>query len=730
LTRIGLGTLLALAIVMAVPPLRRAALRGTSQAIFLAASPFAPDVSDFNQTGEGTKIVAADGTVLVQLAGTERRSPVALASLPPHVRNAVLAAEDANFYHHPGVDASALLRAAINNVRGGPEQGGSTITQQLAKITYTDRKRSLFRKVKEVLYASQLERHYTKDQLLERYINEVYFGEGSYGIGAASKEFFGITPDKLTPAQAAFLAGKIRAPEGLNPRKDLPAVQRRRDEVLRNMARHHWLSAADLNSALAEPITLSPPSSDSGLSGGTKAPYFVELVRREAATLTAFGDSPEAALFNGGYTIETTLDVKALDATTDAVRKQLNAPGDPSAAVVSVQPGDGAIRNLFGGLDFQHNQFDVASQGTRQPGSSFKPFVYIAALRNGVDPRTTYDSKSPLDLPCNGQPVHVRNYEGTGHGPITVDDAMIHSVNVVFTQLICQIGPDKVVQVAKDMRFQEPINADPAIALGGLTKGVSPLEMAAAYATFAAKGVYAQPYAIARIRDRTGKVVYTHTKATAQVIEPQQAGVLTAALQRVVQQGTGTAAAIGRPVAGKTGTTENFGNAWFIGYVPQLATAVWVGHIEGDIPMTSVHGAAVPGGRFPASIFAATMRAALAGQRTQSLFTAPPDVLGLRPPPPKQPADTAPKPSTTTTATVAPTTSTSVDTGSVDTTPTTAPPDNATTSTTPVRPTTSTPTTAANQRAATSSTTTTTARAPTTTAPVPTTAASTTSTSR
>ena len=710
--RIFLGTGLALAVVVAVPPLRRVALDGASQAIFLATSPFAPDVSNFKNAGEGTKIVARDGTVLVQLEGSEKRSPIELGKLPPHVRNAVLAAEDSNFYHHPGVDAGALVRAGINNVAGREEQGGSTITQQLAKITYTNRKRSVFRKVKEVLYAAQLERHYTKDELLQRYVNEVYFGEGSYGIAAASKTFFNTTPDKLTPAQAALLAGKIHSPEGLNPRKNLPAVQRRRDQVLHNMHRHHWLSDTDLQAALSEPVNLAPPASSTGLSGGTKAPYFVELVKREAAGLTQFGSAPEAQLFNGGYTIETTLDVKSLDAATDAVRKQLNSPGDPSAAVVSIEPGDGAVRNLMGGLDFEHNQFDVASQGARQPGSAFKPFVYLAALHSGVDPRNTFDTKSPMDVPCNGQKVHVKNYEGTGHGPMTIDDGLVRSVNVVFSQLICQIGPDKVVQVAKDLGFKEPINADPAIALGGLTTGVSPMEMAAAYATFAAKGLYAEPYAIARIRDRTGQVVYTHTKKTTQVIDPNQAGVLTATLQRVVQEGTGRAAAIGRPVAGKTGTTENFGNAWFIGFVPQLTTAVWVGHVEGDVPMLSVHGGAVAGGRFPASIFAATMRAALVGQRTEKLFVASPDSLGLQPPPPPPapaPPDTA-KAAAATTSSSTTSTSTTMP-GDTSTTTDSSTTSSSTTSTTARSKQQSTTTSTTSSSTTTSSTTTTTTAA-------------------
>lgn len=625
----GLGAFLVVVVVLAVPPLRQGAFDLASEAIFLATTPFAPDVSDFSAAPQSTKVLAADGSTLVELDGTQRLQPVKLADLPDHVRHAVLAAEDARFYQHPGVDAGALARALLNNIRGGHEQGGSTITQQLAKINYTHRQRTVFRKVKEVLYAAQLERHFSKDELLERYVNQVYFGEGAYGISAAAKEFFGVAPAQLSPAQAALLAGKISSPEGRNPRKDLPAVVERRDQVLGNMAKHHWLTPDQRDAAEAEAVKLAPAQD----APSARAPHFVELVKREAAGIDALGGTRQSRsthLFTGGFTVETTLDPKAFDAATNAVRSQLGGAGDPSAAVVSVEPGDGAIKDLFGGLDFSKSQFDVASQGHRQPGSSFKPFVYLAALRDGIDPRTTFDSASPKTIPCPGGDVTVRNYEGEGGGQITVDDALARSVNVVFSQLICKVHADKVVTAARDDGIAERIDPVPAVALGGLSEGVTPLEMAAAYATFAAKGVYAEPYAITRIKGRDGTVLYTHQKKTRQAFSDKQAGVLTAALEGVVDHGTGTAAAIGRPLAGKTGTTENYGNAWFVGFVPQVATAVWVGHPEGDTPMTNVHGRKVAGGTFPASIFAATMKAELAGTPALPLPTASPDSLGLK----------------------------------------------------------------------------------------------------
>ncbi|MDQ4070238.1 MAG: penicillin-binding transpeptidase domain-containing protein, partial [Actinomycetota bacterium] len=316
----------------------------------------------------------------------------------------------------------------------------------------------------------------------------------------------------------------------------------------------------------------------------------------------------------------------------------------------SVQPGDGAIRVLFGGLD-PNLEFDPASQGRRQPGSSFKPYVYLAMLKAGIDPRSSYDSSSPQTLRCAGAPWTVNNFEGEGRGMIDVDDAMTRSVNVVFAQLMARVGPQDVRDVAEKAGISREALTPPecAMALGGLRQGVSPLEQASGFATFAAKGVSAQPYAIVRIKDRRGNVVYERRPKTTQAFRDKEAGVVNAALRSVVESGTGTAAGIGRPLAGKTGTSENYGNAWFVGYTPQLSTAVWVGRPEGDTPMRNVKGVNVTGGSFPARIFSRYMRAALAGVPVQDLYTASVDELNLRstvstapPPPPPPPVDTTP----------------------------------------------------------------------------------------
>ena len=693
LRKIGIGTLVGLFLLVAVPPLRRAASFTTSRLILWAAAPITPFIPDFHRLPDTTRVLAADGSVLADLSGEDgNRQAVTLDTLPDHVKRAVLAAEDADFYHHSGINPLAITRAVASTALGHA-QGGSTITQQLAKLNYTGSSHSLFRKVREVFYASALEERYSKDELLTRYINQVYFGEGAYGIYAAAHEFFGIDPGQLTPAQAATLAGKIKSPSGLDPRTNADAVTKRRDQVLHAMAKHHWLSGPDLAAALAEPMTLAPPQP----AGVSRAPHFIDFVKREAAGLSELGDDPDTRrtrLLTGGYTVETTLDPKLFDATTAAVTKQLGQPGDPITAVASVVPGDGAVNNLFGGLDYLSTQFGYADRGLRQAGSAFKPFVYLAALRDGIDPRSLFDGTSGRVIPCYGSRP-VQNYAGEDFGgTIDVNTAMAHSVNVVFVDLGCQVGVHNVVKAATDAGIpDDATEAQGAVFLGGLDRGVSPLSMAAAYATFASGGIYAEPYGIKTIRDSRGNVVYQHHTDTRRAFDTKQVGVLNAALQRVVGEGTGTAAAIGRPVAGKTGTTENNVDAWFVGYTPQVATAVWTG-FDPARPMYGVHGRAVTGGSFPAAIFGDLMRTGLTGVPVRGLPLASPDQLHLH-----LVGEIPPTSSTSTSSTTTSTTPPPADPGPAITllspppTPTSEPTSTTTAPTSKPRPTTSSTTT-------------------------------------
>ena len=396
------------------------------------------------------------------------------------------------------------------------------------------------------------------------------------------------------------------------------------------MAEARWLTDRQLADARAEPLTLAPPRPP---AGPALAPHFVEFVKREAQTLDVLGEDAATRLQRltvGGYRVETTLDPVTFDATAAAARAQLGRPGDPRVAAATVEPGTGAIRSLFGGADFESHQFDVSSRGGRQPGSAFKPFVYLAALRAGIDPRSTFNGSSDRTIKCYGnRRVHNAGNRSAGRR-IDVDRALVQSVNVVFVDLGCEVGVESVLRAAADAGIpEEATTAQGAIFLGGLDRGVSALTMAAAYATFAAGGIYAEPYAIARILDADGTVVYERQPVLRRAFRSEEVGVLNRMLQAVVTSGTGRGADIGRPVAGKTGTSEDNGDAWFVGYVPQLSTAVWVGY-EPRRPMWQVHGRAVSGGSFPATIFAAVMRRALEGSDPQPIATAEPDELDLR----------------------------------------------------------------------------------------------------
>jgi penicillin-binding protein 1A len=712
LLKVFAGLVVALILIVAVPPVRKAFALGTSRAVLFVASPLAPDIADFKQLPQTTKLVAIDGSTVAELDKSERRVPITLDQLPDHVKQAVMGAEDQDFYQHSGVDPTAVFRAFLRSAQGRT-QGGSTITQQLAKINYTARERTVMRKLKEVLYATKLEQKYSKDELLERYLNQVYFGDGAYGINAAAEVYFNTTADKLTPDQAALLAGKIRAPEALDPRdpKDVTATKRRRDQVLRNMRQEGWLKKADFDAAVTAPVELPPKPADDN-DGLGRAPHFAEYVKREARGLDAFGSTPETRenqLFTGGYTIETTFDPKVFDATVKSVSEKLPEPvsgkgvepptgKDPHAAVATVVPGDGAIRSLFGGLSFKDTQYDMSSLSGRQMGSSAKPFTYLASLRKGIDPRSKFDGTSGRVVPCyRKEPVN--NYAGEDlGGQITVDDALIHSVNVVFAELGCQTGAKEVKRAATDAGVPEDVAKNPGtLFLGGVDgKGVNALEMASAYATFAAKGIYAEPYSIVRVKDRKGRVVYEHKAKTRPAFDPKEVGVLNNPLQGVVKSGTGAAANLGRPVAGKTGTTQDSVDAWFIGYTPELATGVWVGFPD-PRPMVNIRGVRnVTGGSFPARIFADVMKAALQGVKPSPLFTASPDDLDLQP----AAGETTTTSSTSSTTTSSTTSTTAAPTG--ESTTTTASP----ATTTPGRTTT---TTAAPQ------TTTTTAKRSTTT---------------
>lgn len=565
-----------------------------------------------------TTVVAADGTPLALIykpAGN--RVLVPLRRVPQHLRDAVLAAEDARFFEHSGYDLGSIARAALVNLREGRVvQGGSTITQQYVKNTYFRKPgRTLERKARELRIAIELERRYSKRQILGLYLNTVYMGQGAYGIRAAAETFFRRAVPRLTLEQSALLAAVIKAPAIYDPR-DHPARARvRRDYVIDRMVALDMIEAAAGRRAKDAPLGISPRPPR--LS--TKQPYFVEAVKREILDDERVGatDSQRAnELYRGGLEIRTTLKPRIQKAAEEAVRSVLDRTGDPEAALVAIEPSTGRIVAMVGGRDWERSQVNLAL-GTagggsgRQPGSAMKPIVAAAALESGYSIDTKYETSGAVfDLP-DGTTWPVNNAEGGGRGRLSIYEALVGSVNGVFARLSLDLGPETIANQANLMGVTARLPIYPSIALGA--SEVSVLDMATAYATLANKGTYIEPTTIQEIRTNEGDVIRPDQDKIPGVVSEGSLYLLTEAMQDVITRGTGRGAFIGRPAAGKTGTTDDYADAWFVGFTPDLVAAVWVGHPEGRISMTNVHGVTAYGGTFPASIWRSFMLRALAG---------------------------------------------------------------------------------------------------------------------
>ncbi|MFY9588260.1 MAG: PBP1A family penicillin-binding protein [Actinomycetota bacterium] len=563
-----------------------------------------------------SQIRASDGTLLATLF-EENRVQLASTAIPKIVKDAVVAVEDARFWEHSGVDAKAIARAAITNWRRGETvQGGSTITQQLAKMMYfPDAQKTFKRKLAEARVALRLERDHSKDEILAMYLNRAYFGSSAYGIGAAAETYFRKPLAQLTVAQVALLAGVIHAPSSLNPFDQPQAALARRAYALRRMREEHMITVAQEQAAAAEPLGLTKRRTPIGT---VRDPYFVEFVKQQVLADPAYGATEAEraqTLFGGGLQIRTTLDRRLQQAAEDAVANVLNRPGDPEAGVVAIDPKTGAVRAMVGGRNFATAQYNLAYQARRQAGSAFKPFVLTAALEEGIRPETRYGS-SPTTLrygPNNAYTWKVNNYDGRGRGFITLRQGMINSVNGVYARLVLDVGPENVVDAAHRLGISSELDPIPSIALGGLRVGVSPFEMASAYSTFANLGVHMPGHGVARAVSTDGTVLFDEKKLKGtQAVDPGVAYTINDVLQDVVRKGTGRRAQIGRPLAGKTGTTQEYHDAWFVGYTPDLVTAVWVGYRRGQVSMRNVRGITVVGGTFPSQIFKAFMTKALA----------------------------------------------------------------------------------------------------------------------
>ncbi len=561
------------------------------------------------QFPERSTIYAADGSVLAKLFLDENRKIVGLDDVNETTRHAVLSIEDHKFYEHGAVDVSSIIRAAIANLKAGKVvQGGSTIAQQLIKNTETGNAQTFARKFQEAQDAILLEKQYTKDQIFELYLNEIYFGHRVYGIGTAAEYYFDRSTAKLSLPQAATLAGMISAPVLWDPIEHPDGALARRDQVLADMLRYGWITPSQYADALATPLKLSAKGRTANQAGSE--PYWVAYVVKQFEANPRFGktvDERKKLLFQGGLKIYTTL---RPNMQAEAKRAQKNVlphpgvvpPADPESAVVSIVPQTGAIETMVGGADYSKSKIDLASQGHRSAGSSFKAFTLAAALEQGVPPGRVYSTKSPLFIPeCDNWTVY--NAEGAGDsGYFDLWEATAGSINVVFAQLIRDIGAQSVVDVAHAMGITSPLNPYCSLTLG--TSPVSTFEMTSAYATLANNGIHCTPFSIARVLDRTGKTIFRARPSCKQVIPARVAAQETAMLQGVVSHGTGTAANIGRPQAGKTGTGQKFDDAWFMGYIPQLCTGVWVGYSKAEnIYMDNVDGRRGFGGTLAAPIW-------------------------------------------------------------------------------------------------------------------------------
>ncbi len=601
---------------------------------------------------ERSVIYAADGSVLATVYLDENRRIVQLENVAQVAQSAVLAIEDDGFYEHGALDFPGLMRAALKDLASGEiEQGASTITQQLVKNVLIDVPSQTFaRKFQEAALAIRVERRYTKDEILEMYLNEVYFGNGAYGIGTASQTYFRKPPSKLTLPEAALLAGVIRAPGLYDPVTNADSALRRRDVVIDRMLQLGLIGERKAERAKASGLGLAP---DAGPPEQKVEPFFVSYIRQLVlddvnGEFDAFGKTYEQrvrTLYQGGLRIYTTLQPEWQDYAQEAVDASTYIQPDagPDTSLVSVDTRSGAIRAMLSGKNYRRDQLDLVWHGTRQVGSAFKPFTLVTAFREGFPPGKVYSSKSPqcgLEgwISASGC---VSNAEPVGDaGYMDLWSATENSVNVVFAQLALDVGPEHIVETAHDMGITSPLDAVPSITLG--VEEVSTLDMASAYGTLANDGIHCKPFAVARVeqpRENGGfETLYKHRAQCEQVIDPEIAHLVTAMLERVVCCGTGTAAGgIGRPVAGKTGTAQDYTNVYFAGYTPQVATAVWVGFPSGQIPMDDYFGSSVFGGTVAAPIWHAFMVKAMQDYPVEG-FEAPPaparghipDVVGMR----------------------------------------------------------------------------------------------------
>ena len=579
---------------------------------------------------QSTIIQYSNGTEIGRI-GTQNRQILPLAKIPMKMRYAVMAAEDRNYYSNRAFSPTGIARAILNNLKSGSlnGEGGSTITQQYAKTAFLTPSRTVQRKIKELVISLKLENALTKDQILENYLNTIYFGRGSYGVQTAAQQYFNRNVDQLSLSQIAVIASILRSPGYYDPalsKENKVRLENRFTYVIQGMLDKKWITEAEAKAAKMPVVT---PRTTSGQLSGPKG-YIIDAVQKELSKLGFTQDQ----LLVGGYVIKTTLEARAQRSAVDAVNKlyPTKAPDNLHIALVAIRPGTGEVIAMYGGKDYVVRQLNDATQSIALAGSTFKPFALVAALEAGIPLTSMWNGDSPQIFDDLGKPYEVSNYGNEGWGQVDLLSATQHSINTVYVPLAMKAGMDKVVDAARRAGIPESVAmiATPSVALGVASPHV--IDVTNSYATFAAQGIYSKPYMVASVTGPNKGVLYEGKAQTQEVFGKEVMADLTYALKSVVNGGTGGAAlALGRPAAGKTGTSQSNASAWFSAYTPQLAASVALFRDSASESLNGIGGlTSVTGGTFPARIWTAFMKGALKGEPVMT-FPAPANVGGLDP---------------------------------------------------------------------------------------------------
>jgi len=563
-------------------PLLGSLFIGIFVGVLLAITQDLPQVEDLQtfEPSSMTAILADDGRP-IRFFYLERRIPIPLNEVPETLIHALIAVEDSRFYQHFGLDLKGILRALWKDIRSlSAAEGGSTLTQQLSKVLFLTPEKTLVRKLREAILAINIERRYSKEEILNLYLNQIYFGEGAYGVEAAARTYFGKSARELDLAECAMIAGIPRSPTLYSPISNAERAVERMKVVLGRLFEEKYITAEEYNQTVRTGFSIAPvlPSRD-------PAPYFTEEVRKQLEE--RFGAN---LVYRGGITVQTTLDLDLQEAAEEAVAEGLgryedrhpSASDDPpvQASLLAMDPLTGKVLAHVGGRDFSRSPYDRATQAKRQPGSAFKPFVYAAAFSSGFSP-TEFLNDSAFEVTLKGQPPYVPvNYSGHYYGPVTMRTALEKSLNAASVDLLLKVGYQPVIDMASKLGVSATLKPYPTLALGVFE--VSLQEMVAAFGALGNKGILVKPRFITRVLDRQGQILWEPPPQLVDATSPQVAYLTTSLLEGVIERGTGrSASGLRGPIAGKTGTTNNFKDAWFLGFAPGIAAGVWVGF---DIP--------------------------------------------------------------------------------------------------------------------------------------------------